>query len=121
LVESLVNYRRIEDIKTLKRASKHPFEFPLVDLKEEAKTMYIVFMDERNLNLLKVEKTWDKIEERNKYFWTSFLPKATFYTLYEGTGVMNEPYILKKNNKKEKLELPRMHRGSLTRSTSMLS
>jgi hypothetical protein len=34
---------------------------------------------------------------------------------------MNERYMLKKKSKKEKLELPRMLRTSLSRSASILS
>lgn len=44
--------------------------------------MYSLFMDERNENFLKVEKVWNKIEERNKYFWSTFLPKETVYNLH---------------------------------------
>ncbi len=65
--------------------------------------MYSAFTDERNENLIKVEKVWIRIEERNKYFWSAFLPKETVYILHEGTGCFNEKYLLKKNNKKEKM------------------
>jgi hypothetical protein len=51
-------------------------------MKDEVKNMFSQFMNDRNQNILKVEKTWARIEERNKYFWNTFLPKDTVYTLY---------------------------------------
>ena len=71
------------------RTRKHKIALPIIEMQEEAKSMYFSFMDERNQSLYKVEKTWNKIEERNKYFWTTFLPKDTVYALYEGTGPNN--------------------------------
>jgi len=37
--------------------------------------MYIKFVEERNLNLLKVEKVWSKVVDKNKYFWSAFIGK----------------------------------------------
>jgi hypothetical protein len=65
-----------------KRKSSKDLEWPIFDMKDEVKNMFSQFMNDRNQNILKVEKTWARIEERNKYFWNTFLPKDTVYTLY---------------------------------------
>lgn len=76
---------------------------PRFDFKEESKTMFVQFLEERNLNLLKVERVWTKVEEKNKYFWTTFIAKEVYYSLYEATGSLGERYLLRKDTKKPKL------------------
>ena len=93
----------------------------MCDLSEEAQKVYVEFIEERNGRFVKVEKVWSAIERKNKFFWSTFVGKETYFSLFEGTGPLNQRYLLRKDTKKPKLELPVLHRGSALRSASVLS